>query len=148
MSAIDSQDLLEAHADVTGEVFVQQSTIAIRDEPAEWTDRCQQHLVSLAELEPNWDSYGAQRVDPRSIEAGKALIGQLARYHGIEEPSTTASPDGYVVLSWDREDRSLDAEILPDAIIAYAYMDRQDRFLDREGKTNDPAFIANLLTQW
>ncbi len=62
----------------------------------------------------------------------------------------SASPAGYVALSWEWENhsRELDMEILPDGVMRYSYLDEPQPARDREGETSDPTLIAYLLTQW
>jgi hypothetical protein len=116
-----------------------------------WLEGCAADIDQLVGLEENWNSYGARKVDPRSIEFAKRLIVDLANMSGdIACPQVAASPDGNVALSWQWHDhsRELNVEITPDGTIRYSYIDEEDSSRDAEGETDDPHLIARLRTQW
>ena len=136
---------LPAHANATGE-----GLFAPRDHAADWSTNCVNRIDRLRELRQNWDSYGANPVDPDSIEVAKQLVRQFAQVTGIDCPRVAASPAGNVALSWewDEHSRELDLEILPDGMLRYAYLDEHQPSQDCEGETYDPNQIAHLLTKW
>lgn len=139
---------LKAHADGTGEGLY--GLFARRDQTADWCTDCLTIIDQLRELPPNWDSYGANPVQPESIKTAKQLLHVLAKVTGIECPRVGASPAGHVALSWEWQNhsRELDLEILPDGALRYSYVDETRPSHDREGETSDPTRIAQLLTQW
>lgn len=137
---------LETRADGTAEGLV---VIARRD-PADWSADCLNRMKRLCELKQNWDSYGANPVDPGSIEVAKQLVRMFAQMTGIDCPRVAASPAGNVALSWEWEDQSreLDLEVQRDGILRYSFLDERQPSQDTEGETNDPNLIVQLLTQW
>ena len=124
--------------------------LARRDQIADWSADCLDHIDRLRELKQNWDSYGANSVDLRSIEVAKQLVRKLAQVTGIDCPRISASPAGYVALSWEwqKHSRELDLEILPDGTLRYSFLDEDHPTNDTEGETVDPNLIAHLLTMW
>ncbi len=137
---------LETRANATAEGLV---VFAPRD-PADWSADCLDRIDRLRELNQNWDSYGANHVDLRSINVAKELVGMFAKVTGIDCPRVAASPAGYVALSWEwrEHSRELDLEILSDGTFRYSYIDEHQPNQDCEGETNDPNPIVYLLTQW
>lgn len=126
------------------------SVMAIRDRPADWRLDCLDRIQRLGELQANWNSYGANRVDFDSIGAAMALAKWFSQVTGIESPRVAASPAGHVALSWEWADRAreLDLEVLPDGTLRYSYLDEKRPDEDREDVTADPRLIAHLLTNW
>lgn len=117
---------------------------------ADWYNNCLDSVDQLRELKANWDSYGANPVDPDSIQVAKQRLRQFAEVTGIGCPRVGASPAGRVALSWEwkNHSRELDLEIVPDGTLRYSYLDETQPSQDREGETFDPTLIAHLLTQW
>ena len=124
--------------------------VASRNQVADWSADCLDRIKRLRELNQNWDSYGANPVDPRSIEVAKQLVRMFAEVTGIDCPRVAASPAGNVALSWESEDQSreLDLEVQCDGILRYSFLDEHQPSQDIEGETNDPNLIVQLLTQW
>lgn len=127
-----------------GDVFGHPPVLARQQHSPEWLDEQIDQLHRLLKLQRNWDSYGAEPIDPRSVRLAKQLLRWLAQFVAIEAPTVTASPDGNAALCWDNGHRSLDVEILPDGSIEYAYLNDEDQ----EGTTLDAEDLAILLTQW
>ncbi len=138
---------VETQADRTGEGLY--GVFACRDQIADWTEDCLQRIERLHKLKQNWDSYGANPVDPRSIEAARQLVRKFAFVQGIDCPRVAASPAGHVALSWEWQEysRELDLEILPDCTLRYSYIDEKQPSQDSDGETSDPNLIAHLLTK-
>lgn len=144
---------LPTHADSSGEALPQRSLtrppiLAIRLEPSTWLDQCLRRLQQLGELPENWDSYGAERVDPISIAVGQQLLVQLARVQGVEAPIVTASPDGNVCFGWDNGNKSVDVEVFSEGEFAYTYLNERVPQHGCEGRTHNSLDIAQLLTAW
>ena len=137
----------ETQASGTGEGLY--GVFARRDQVADWSANCLHRIDRLHELKQNWDSYGANSVDPNSIEIAKRLVRMFAQVTGIDCPPVAASPAGYVALSWEwrEHSRELDLEILPDGSLRYSYLDERQPSQDCEGETADPNLIAHLLTR-
>lgn len=108
---------------------------------------CLDRIDRLRDLKPNWDSYGANPVDLKSIAVAKKLVGMFVEVAGIECPRVAAWSAGNVALSWEWCDysRELDLEILPDGTLRYSYLDEHQPNRDCEGETSDPNLIVQLL---
>ena len=134
---------LETRADGTAEGLV---VIARRD-PADWSADCLNRMKRLCELKQNWDSYGANPVDPGSIEVAKQLVRMFAQMTGIDCPRVAASPAGHVALSWEWQEhsRELDLEILPGGMIRWSCIDDHQPSEDCEGESNDINQVVRLV---
>ena len=121
---------------------------AKHEELPDWLSDVLSQIEGLRNLPPNWDSYGAVPVDPRSISAAREVIARLARYVNVGKPAVGATPDGDVGFSWDVGDWSIDADIAPSGRISYVYLDERDHVNDEDTWTNDPCDLLHLLTQW
>ena len=92
--------------------------------PAEWLTKVLGLIQSLGALPENWDSYGANRVDQRSLDFAQARVRQIAVNTNCE-PTVTATPGGCVNLAWrwDADSKSLEIEFRPDGRMHYAFVD-------------------------
>ena len=139
---------LSTRANESGEVFERPVVVARRSHQPDWLQERLRRIDRLRELEPNWDSYGAKRIDLPSIDLANQLLKSLSKIEGVECPTVTASPDGNVGLCWDSGERSLDVEVLPSGKFAYAYLNENAPAMDREGVTTSADHLILLLTQW
>jgi hypothetical protein len=105
-------------------------------------------LERLLLLEENWDSYGASRIDPRSVAYAQRLLTYISHFEGVAAPLATATPDGFAAFCWDDGTRILDVEIEPTGLLRYDYVDRRDRSKNAQGCTQSPMDLVHLLTQW
>lgn len=142
--AFTHASLYRADALSTGAVS---AVLASRTQPAWLYERANQ-VRHLAQLEPNWDSYGANPVDQDSIRWALELLEGLAIIDTIEAPTVMASPDGHAALVWDNDDRSLEVEVMPDGSFRYVFLCPADASKDEEGTTRQPSRLAVLLTKW
>lgn len=108
-----------------------------RTEPAEWLCEVTEQIQRLADLEKNWDSYGAEPIDPKSIGHAVRLVEQLAMYERIEKPLITPTSNGHVGLEVLCKNRKLDMDIEPTGRINF--------LAEIEETTTDPAEIVRLL---
>ena len=146
--AFTQDESVAAHAESAGDVFVREWILAIRGDLPSWLDDRLAQIDGLRNLEPNWDSYGAQRVDLMSIELAREAVKHLAHIDTVEEPTVTAAPDGKVALCWDDGERSLDVEICPDGWLDFSYMNESREIPDEEGRTQVLEYLVVLLTQF
>jgi hypothetical protein len=97
--------------------------------PAEWTERVVQAIQALADLSTNWDSYGSNAVDRRSIEYAVRRIRQIST-KTTAEPRVACTATGFVTLTWEwnRDLQCLEIEFLIDGRIRFGYFDDQRDF--------------------
>lgn len=114
--------------------------------PANWLKSKIRAVQGLLALPSNWDSYGAERIDPRSVESALGRLRQLALITE-NEPSVGASPSGYATLKWDWEDDSkhLEIEFHPDGMLDYAFVDLLNQSGDVERVTENLGEILRYL---
>lgn len=129
-------------------VFSSPQVVVAPRQPAAWRSDTIKKLENLATLGDNWDSYGADQIDVRSISHAKELVSLLSTYVGVESPAVGATPDGEVGLSWDGGHWSLDAEINKDGRIDYVYIDDRNNINDVEKSTHNLYDLLMRLTQW
>jgi hypothetical protein len=149
-SAFDSVEPIPADAssaDNTGDAFSRPAVLARRQSAPDWLSDCLKRIGLLADLESDWDSYGAEPVDPASLVLAEQFIEWFAMFDLIGEPVVTASADGYVLFSWDDGERSLDVEVLPDGRLEYGYRHR-DTGAEFDDVTMQLEHLAHLLTRW
>ena len=106
------------------ETLVTNATPTGTTRPAEWLDRLMVRIRSFAQLEENWDSYGAPPIDQSSIRNA----GEFARQCAVSltprtEPDVQPTASGYVEFSWESENQSvvLNVELLPNGTVHYLY---------------------------
>ena len=123
--------------------------LAYRAKPDWVRERCSR-LESFRNLPPNWDSYGALKPVPTSIEIAKLLLNSLGEIIGVERPDVSLSPSGNAALSWEFANGrlNLDIEVLATGAIRFSFVDEEDESMARDGVTEDANDIATILTQW
>lgn len=82
-------------------------------------------LEKYERLEPDWDSYEAERISSRAISRTKRLLGYL-RSFGEEylPPDMGPVADGGIELSWEKGPRDLYVEVGPTGTITSLLVDR------------------------
>jgi hypothetical protein len=86
-------------------------TDAVTDAP--WMKPVLGTLMGFLDLEENWNSYGAPRIDPGSIGYGLSFLVKAMQVH-TPEPAAVPSPSGGVQLEWHEQGIDLEVEVLPD----------------------------------
>lgn len=83
-----------------------------------------QKLEHLRNLEPNWDSYGAETPNETSLDLARRILEQLSNL--LFEPSRVVpSAEGGVAIIFQEDDRYALFECFNDGDIAGMMMDRQ-----------------------
>lgn len=100
---------------------------------AAWLADVKTEIRQLRDMQPNWDSYGADSISAESIHEALLVADRLAGQENTKMPDVSATPEGTVALGWDVGDWSLDTTIGPDGKIRYAYLDRTNRLRSHEG---------------
>lgn len=111
-----------------------------------WFDAAIRRLQEVANLEENWDSYGACAVNEVSVHFGHCFLSHLKEYVGIEQPAITATPDGHVAFIWEDSNRSLEVEIDDRGVASYVY-ERAQPPVDDTGETVDYSNLIEMLTR-
>lgn len=68
-------------------------------------------FASMAKLERGWNSYGAEPIDPRTIDEARRAVQEFAAWGTPDE--IAPMPDGAVLVSWTHEGRLIDVTIVP-----------------------------------
>ncbi len=75
----------------------------------EFVARVQADIEALRHLVPNWDGYGAPRIDPEVMEAAKWLIAQVPE-NLVVRPRVVPTSNGSIQLEWHAGPKSLELE--------------------------------------
>jgi hypothetical protein len=93
--------------------------LVIRAEaPPAWFEPTLAAMVELLQLEPDWDSYGARRVEPRAIPHGLDLLVNTM-WDETPAPLVVPAPRGGFQLEWHTGGMDLEVEVLPDGHLSY-----------------------------
>ena len=99
----------------------------------------------VANLEENWDSYGARQVDQVSVHYAQVFLSHLKEYVGIEKPRITATPNGHVAFIWDDDRRSLEVELDEKGIATFFYEPAGGD--EEDNQTSDYLLLIERLTR-
>lgn len=100
------------------------------------------HLARLAELGPDWDSYGGVPPTAEAVATARRLVlavaNELVDVAGVEVRPHTVAPlaDGCVQLTWRGRSDELEVEVGPRDDIGYLLVKRQgseETFQEAEG---------------
>lgn len=119
--------------------------IAIRATPNDWFHRCTKKLQAIANLEPDWDSYGSSRPDSVSLHYAYALLHLLRDKVSVAEPAITPNSGGNVCFEWDDGTSTLLVEIDAAGRCHYYCEKGHD---EREGTERDFAPILQMVTSF
>lgn len=93
--------------------------LVIRAEaPPAWFEPTLASMAELLQLEPDWDSYGARRVEPRTIPYGLDLLKYSMR-EATPTPLVVPAPRGGLQFEWHTGGMDLEVEVLPDGRLSY-----------------------------
>jgi hypothetical protein len=71
-------------------------------------------LGLMLDLEPNWDGYGADRIDPQVVEVAQEFVRLLVAVRGSERVEVTPARDGGVGVAWEDANTRFDLDVNPD----------------------------------
>jgi hypothetical protein len=81
-----------------------------------------EQLLQLLDLPVNWDSYGSRCIDRRAVASGILLLVQIMG-EDVPTPQVCPVPGGGVQLEWQRANRALELEALPDGSVQFLTVD-------------------------
>ena len=115
----------------------------------ELPQRLRARLSVLAQLEPNWDGYGADRISSEILAAANAIALWMAEtlpFVSDEPPDVTPMTGGRLQFEWHRGSRSLEIELESPTRIHYLRWD-SEAGLDDENfvPTADREQVAELI---
>ncbi len=127
---------------------VSERVTVVRPDPLPRLEPTFERLVHLAELGPDWDSYGGAPPTAIAIARAGLLILTVARRFcassraPIEPFAVMPIADGGVQLEWRGATEDLELDIGPDGVIGYLLIDRRQderRFEEGEGLSSSEA---------
>ena len=71
-------------------------------------------LGLMLNLEPNWDGYGADRIDPAVVEVAQEFVRLLMALRGSDNLFVSPGRDGGVGIEWTSSARRFDLDLNPD----------------------------------
>jgi len=106
-------------------------------EPPVWLENVLAEIGELAQLDENWDSYGAQRIDPHCIQAAAGLLRAILDA-ATPRPSVVPTSRGGVQLEWHRGGIDLEIEIESPTRMNVSFEDA------REGTQKEMTLAGNI----
>lgn len=94
-------------------------------EPPVWLPDLLAEIAELGQLNENWDSYGARRIDPRCVEAAVNLLHAVLDV-ATPRPTVVPTSRGGVQLEWHRGGIDLEIEIQSPARMNVFFEDEQE----------------------
>lgn len=86
--------------------------------PPAWFEPTLASMAELLQLEPDWDSYGARRIEPRTILYGLDVLRYSMR-GATPAPLVVPAPRGGFQLEWHEHGMDLEVEVLPNGHLSY-----------------------------
>ena len=108
-----------------------------------------EQIFEFAELEPNWDSYGAQPISLLAVKKAVQLLSQLAAIWpaavavSLRPYDVAPLSNGGVQLEWRSSKGSLEVEINPGA--GYGYLLSLGQGAERRFEEADHASLTDIL---
>jgi hypothetical protein len=109
-------------------------------------------IARFADLEPDWDSYGAKRISPTAIAVARQTLRSVTQG---TEPALSERvlsvwiaplPNGGVVLEWRGAAADLEVEIAADGALGLLLEERGDQAIETSERTDVGAEdVATLL---
>ena len=96
-----------------------------------WIQWASDRLDAIAKLEPNWNSYGADRPSPRAIANASTLLRTVhetfsSRVREQSQPQVVAPrADGGIQIGWGRRPMEIAVHADPSGTLGYLYVERQ-----------------------
>jgi hypothetical protein len=85
-------------------------------------------------LQPNWDSYGADAANPRTLRDATAFLRKLTESQGLEEPQVAPTRVGGVCALWATNGHELEVEFEPRdgaTLVSFVFEDARDGLVMR-----------------
>ncbi|MCB1849269.1 MAG: hypothetical protein KDI83_00490 [Gammaproteobacteria bacterium] len=83
-------------------------------------------LRSIANLQENWDRYGAERVCDECIKNAKSIISSLPSF--VPSPDIFPNPNGTVTLEWDEDVGSFSIELGKEEFSSFVDFEGKQRY--------------------
>lgn len=113
----------------------------------EFVSAVQTELDALAHLQPDWDAYGAPRIDLPVIDAAKTFVSRLPE-SVAKRPSVVPLSTGKLQFEWHDGPRSLELEIEDPQTVRYLKWDPEERIEDEGTFSIDEIDCAATLLRW
>src|SRR6266481_3845048 len=91
---------------------------------APWEETVLNRLNSLFDLQENWDSYGAKRINQELVYVVLSVLDAVMQPH-TPAPYVVPTPNGYIQLEWHRGGHDIEVEIASSANIQGLLGDRE-----------------------
>ena len=109
----------------------------------EWIFPALKSATELLSLDQDWDSYGSPPIDPRTIERGLELLGDVMSAESLP-PAFVPTSSGGCQLEWHTPARDLEIEILADGNVSI-YLEDRVRNVEADGSYVEHRLLAREL---
>ncbi len=109
-----------------------------------WQIQALPGVLALANLPPDWDSYGSPPPSPQAITASINLL-EMIDVDDLTVPHIVPVPGGGIQFEWNMNSRELELEVLPNG--AVEFLQWHDDDVIKEGKMTwrTPGQLQSLL---
>lgn len=128
------------------EIPTPQGTLQIKiyDTPPEWFNDVLFKLTRFLFFEPNWDSYGGQRIDIECVAAALRVLDKITDRE-TPEPDVVPTSNGGVQFEWSEKGIEIEIEILTPTRISWDYEEIVTGFSD-EGEEATYNGLGKLIS--
>lgn len=132
-------------ADISSE---QKLVIKVSGAVPSWLSDTTDVLNTILALKENWDSYGAQRIQPEAASAAMQVLLAVMKKN-TPTPAIVPTPSGNIQLEWHQSGIDLEIEIDPDGQCYVSYEDGTGQTEPWEGAlAHHPIYAPESLTHF
>ncbi len=118
--------------------------VEMQGAPPPWLIPTVERLASLLDLEPNWDSYGAPRIDPATADAALRIALEAMR-DDSPIPSVTPTTKGGIQFEWHTNGMDLEIEIISPKRVLFYFENNDTGDVEESEFTHDWTRLAQAV---
>lgn len=90
-----------------------------------WIEDAKRHLGSLAQLQEDWDGYGAAAPDPDILDSAASLLTSYATRAALPPPSISPTRTGGVLFEWENGPHEIEVQVVSRSAASYVYLNTE-----------------------
>lgn len=110
-----------------------------------WLTDMLRDVLSLGQLQTNWDSYGSPPLQPLVIEGAITFL-KMLEIDQPPRPQICPVPGGGMQFEWHLPGRELEIEILPDGSMQYLAVAEDNQEMEGPLPVNRPSVVRGLVS--